>query len=224
MSHSEESRKLHPWRIFRIMSEFVEGFEDLEEIRPAVSIFGSARTPEDNAYYQLARTVAGKLAKRGISVITGGGGGIMEAGNRGAFEAGGTSVGLNIDLPMEQKPNEYQTIGMDFRYFFARKYMFVYHSSAFIIFPGGYGTMDELFEALTLIQTRRSPRFPLVLAGRDYWQGMRDFIKGTLLGQGCISPEDMKLMHIADDADEIVEAATGPIAANSGGRPGLPRL
>lgn len=209
MTDATDFRKMHPWRVFRIMSEFVEGFEDLQEIQPGVSIFGSARTPEGDPYYALARAVARKLAERNVSVITGGGGGIMEAGNRGAFEAGGVSVGLNIDLPKEQKPNKYQTISMSFRYFFARKYMFVYHSTAFIIFPGGYGTMDELFESLTLIQTMRTPRFPVVLVGEEYWRGLLDFLRESVAGSAYIDPGDMRLMHMADDADEIVAAAVG---------------
>lgn len=222
MSQSPDFRKMHPWRIFRIMSEFVEGFEDLEEIQPAVSLFGSARTPEDDPYYKLARTVGYKLAQRNISVITGGGGGIMEAGNRGAFEAGGTSVGLNIDLPKEQKPNGYQTISMSFRYFFARKYMFVYHSTAFIIFPGGFGTMDELFEALTLIQTERTPRFPVVLVGKKYWQDMLVFVKDVILEHNCIDSSDLRLMQMTDDADEIVAAAIGDLGHSNHQKAQLP--
>ncbi|HRU05058.1 MAG TPA: TIGR00730 family Rossman fold protein [Candidatus Brocadiia bacterium] len=223
MPGTRDFTKEHPWRILRIMSEFVEGFEDLMSVQPAVSIFGSARTPESSPYYALARDVAARFAKRGISVITGGGPGIMEAANRGAAEAGGVSVGLNINLPMEQTPNKYQNLSMDFRYFMARKYMFVYHSMAFIIFPGGYGTMDELFEALTLIQTHRSPRFPVVLAGTKYWRKMLEFISETLLGEGCISPEDLQLITTTDDPEEIVQAATPDIKAR-GGRPGLPPL
>ena len=207
MAPGQDFTQMHPWRVFRIMSEFVEGFEDLLEVQPALSIFGSARTPSSHRYYRLARKVARKLAERGISVITGGGPGIMEAANRGAFEAGGTSVGLNIELPSEQKPNKYQTISMDFRYFFARKYMFVYHSMAFIIFPGGFGTMDELFEALTLIQTRRSPSFPVVLVGRDYWQRLLDFVEKDALGQEYIDKADLKLITFAEKAEEIIDAA-----------------
>jgi len=197
-----------PWRVFRIMSEFVEGLTELAEFRPLVCIFGSARTRPADPLYKLARRVGRMLVKRGMSVITGGGDGIMAAANRGAKEAGGNSVGLNIDLPMEQKPNRYITHMIEFRYFFARKYMFLRHSSAFIIFPGGFGTMDELFESLMLIQTRRHPRFPVVLVGRDYWRGLIHWLKNTMLTEGCISPEDLRLFTISDDPDEIVEAAT----------------
>ena len=215
MPIGQDFTKMHPWRVFRIMSEFVEGFEDLLEVQPAVTIFGSARTPKTDPWYKLARAVARKLAGRGVSVITGGGPGIMEAANRGAYEAKGISVGLNIELPAEQRPNKYQTISMSFRYFFARKYMFLYHSMAFIIFPGGYGTMDELFEALTLIQTHRTPRFPVVLVGRDYWQGLLDFVSKETLGAAYIAPDDMDLLTFADDADAIVEASV----VNPGGDP-----
>ena len=207
MAPGQDFTHMHPWRVFRIMSEFVEGFEDLLEVQPALSIFGSARTAPQHRYYKLGREVARKLAERGISVITGGGPGIMEAANRGAFEAGGVSVGLNIELPTEQKPNKYQTISMNFRYFFARKYMFVYHSMAFIIFPGGYGTMDELFEALTLIQTHRSPSFPVVLVGRDYWQRLIDFVEQDALGHEYIEKADLNLVTFAEKAEEIIDAA-----------------
>jgi hypothetical protein len=196
-----------PWRIFRIMSEFVEGFEELADIGPGVAIFGSARSPVRGPEYRLARKVAGLIAKRGVAVITGGGPGVMEAANRGAFEAGGVSVGLNIDLPTEQKANPYINKPLHFRYFFARKYMFLYHSLAFIIFPGGFGTLDELFESLTLIQTERSPHFPVVLAGCDYWEGLVAWMRKRMVGDRYISKSDMKLLTFSDDPEEIVDAA-----------------
>lgn len=196
-----------PWRIFRIMSEFVEGFEELAGIGPGVSLFGSARAARSSKEYRLARKVGGLIARRGVAVITGGGPGIMEAGNRGAIEAGGVSVGLNIDLPTEQKPNDFINKPMHFRYFFARKYMFLYHSLAFVIFPGGFGTLDELFESLTLMQTERSPRFPVILVGKDYWRGLVDWIEDRMLKTRYISGTDMNLLTFSDDPEEIVEAA-----------------
>jgi uncharacterized protein (TIGR00730 family) len=196
-----------PWRILRIMNEFVEGFDELSGISPGVCFFGSARAKRSSATYHLARKVAQMVADRGVPVITGGGPGIMEAANRGAYERGGVSVGLNISLPEEQKPNPYITRQITFRYFFARKYMFLYHSMAFLIFPGGFGTADELFEALTLIQTERSPRFPIVLVGSKYWHGLLEWMKHSMRGCGCISPQDMDLMRVADEPEEIIEAA-----------------
>lgn len=204
-----------PWRILRIMNEFVEGFDDLAEIGAGVSFFGSARAGRTSREYALARRLGRMVAKRGVPVITGGGPGIMEAGNRGAYEAGGVSVGLNISLPMEQKINRYVTKQVTFRYFFARKYMFLYHSMAFLIFPGGFGTADELFESLTLIQTERSPRFPIVLVGSDYWRGMLSWLRHTMLANGCIGPHDLDLMCVADDPDEILEAALAPASQES---------
>ena len=169
-----------PWRILRIMNEFVEGFDELSGVSPGVCFFGSARAKRSSSTYRLARRVAQLVAARGVPVITGGGPGIMEAANRGAYERGGVSVGLNISLPVEQKPNPYLTRQVTFRYFFARKYMFLYHSMAFLIFPGGFGTADELFEALTLIQTERSPRFPIVLVGSKYWHGLLEWMKRSM--------------------------------------------
>ena len=208
------------WRILRIMSEFVEGFEVLEPVAPGVSIFGSARSKASSREYKLAREVAGILARRGITVITGGGPGVMEAANRGAAEHGGVSVGLNIDLPSEQEPNPYINRLVHFRYFFARKYMFLYHSMSFVIFPGGFGTADELFESLTLIQTGRNPRFPVVLVGKHYWHGMLKWVRKMMLKEGYISPADLDLIVIADEADEIVEAAIAsqPAAPTRKGR------
>lgn len=204
---SDDNFLEQPWRIFRIMSEFVAGFEELADIGPGVAVFGSARSKVRSPEYKMARKVGSLIAKRGVSVITGGGPGVMEAANRGALEAGGISVGLNIDLPSEQKPNPYINRLLHFRYFFARKYMFLYHSLSFIIFPGGFGTFDELFEALTLIQTDRSPRFPVVLAGRDYWESMVEWIRKEMMGRKYITEDDMSLITITDNADEIVEAA-----------------
>ena len=193
------------WRVFRIISEFVEGFEELSQIGNCVTMFGSARVQEGDTEYELARTIAHKLAEAGYGVITGGGPGIMEAGNRGAAEAGGTSVGLNIDLPHEQKSNPYANIQLDFRYFFIRKVMFVKYARAFVILPGGFGTLDELFEALTLIQTQRIGKFPVILVNRNYWQGLIDWIKNTILPEHKISEEDLDLFKIVDQPEEVVE-------------------
>jgi len=193
------------WRVFRIMGEFVQGFEDLAHITNGVAVFGSARARSDDPVYQAARETAAQLAQAGFAVITGGGPGIMEAANRGAFEAGGMSIGCNIELPHEQGSNAYLTLSLKFKYFFVRKMMFVKYSDAFIIFPGGFGTFDELFEALTLIQTRKIRNFPVVLYGSEYWQGMLDWIKGPILGEGKISEGDLKLLHLADSPAQIVE-------------------
>src|SRR5258708_3919412 len=193
------------WRVFRIMGEFVQGFEDLAHITNGVAIFGSARTPPDDPEYKAAQETGSLLARNGIPVITGGGPGIMEAANRGAFEAGGTSIGCNIELPHEQKSNDYLTLSIKFKYFFVRKMMFVKYSDAFIIFPGGFGTLDELFESLTLIQTRKIRNFPVVLYGSSYWQGMIDWIKGPVLGEAKISEEDLRRLHITDSPAEIVD-------------------
>jgi uncharacterized protein (TIGR00730 family) len=193
------------WRVFRIMGEFVEGFDDLATITRGVSIFGSARTHPDNAQYKAAQETAGLLARAGFAVITGGGPGIMEAANRGAFEAGGLSIGCNIELPFEQKPNPYLTRSLTFKYFFVRKTMFVKYSTAFIIFPGGFGTLDELFESLTLIQTRKIRNFPVVLFGKDYWSGMMEWVRGPMLSEGKISDEDMRRLHLTDSPAEVVE-------------------
>ncbi len=194
-----------PWRIFKIMGEFVDGFDDLARIPPGVSIFGSARIEPDSEYYQAAVETGRLLAKAGYAVITGGGPGIMEAGNKGAQEAGGISIGCNIELPFEQAPNPYQSISITFNYFFVRKVMFVKYAVAFIIFPGGFGTMDELFEALTLIQTRKISNFPVVLFGRKYWSGLAEWIKETMIGQATISPEDIDLLVVTDSPEEAVQ-------------------
>ena len=192
------------WRLFKILGEFVEGVEALHELGPAVSIFGSARTQDDDPVYGHAREIAGAFAGAGFSVITGGGGGVMEAANRGAGEAGGNSVGLNIKLPFEQKPNEFANIQVEFNYFFIRKVMFMKYASAYIGLPGGFGTLDEIFEVITLIQTRRIKPFPVILAGSDYWSGLLAWIKDQLLGRGTISPDDMNIVQVMDDPEEMV--------------------
>lgn len=192
-----------PWRVLRIQGEFVEGFDTLAELGPAVSIFGSARTPEDDPMYQAAVKTARLLAEAGLVVITGGGPGIMEAGNRGAQEAGGESVGLNIELPFEQGTNPYVGIPINFRYFFVRKTMFVKYAQAYVIFPGGFGTLDELFEALTLIQTGKISNFPVILFGSDYWKGLLDWLRQTMLPGGKISAPDLDLIRVIDSPEEV---------------------
>jgi uncharacterized protein (TIGR00730 family) len=195
------------WAIFKIMGEFVGGYEKLSIIGPCVSIFGSARTKPDHKYYQLAVEVAERIVEHGYGIITGGGPGIMEAGNKGAHIAGGTSVGLNIDLPFEQHDNPYidSDKSLDFDYFFVRNVMFVKYSQGFVVMPGGFGTLDELFEAMTLIQTHKIERFPIILVGSDFWGGLVDWIKNTLLEAGNISPEDLDLFHVVDSADAVIE-------------------
>jgi uncharacterized protein (TIGR00730 family) len=193
------------WRIFRIMAEFVEGFDELASIGPAVSIFGSSRTNSEDRYYQLAERTASELVKAGFAIITGGGGGIMEAANKGAAEAGGQSIGLNIELPMEQVPNEYQNLPLNFRYFFCRKVMFVKYAHGFIVFPGGYGTMDEFFESLVLIQTLKQVSFPVILMGSEYWQGLIKWLREKMLAEHeYISPEDMDVFTIVDEPEAAV--------------------
>jgi uncharacterized protein (TIGR00730 family) len=193
------------WRSLRILGEFVEGFDTLATVGPAVSIFGSARSTEDSEEYVSARELAARLVREGFTVITGGGPGVMEAANRGAQEAGGISVGCNIELPFEQQPNPYLDISLDFRYFFVRKVMFVKYAEAFVIFPGGFGTLDELFEALTLIQTGKVDNFPVVLWGRRFWTHLLELIRDPMLSEGKISPEDVELLYPTDDLDEAVE-------------------
>jgi uncharacterized protein (TIGR00730 family) len=201
----DEFTRTDTWRVFRIMGEFVEGFDNLATITRGVSIFGSARTASDNPQYKAAQETAALLARAGYAVITGGGPGIMEAANRGAFEAGGLSIGCNIELPFEQYANPYLTRSLTFKYFFVRKTMFVKYSTAFIIFPGGFGTLDELFEALTLIQTRKIKNFPVVLFGTVYWGGMLDWVKGLMLSEGKISEADLRLIHLTDSPAEAVD-------------------
>lgn len=203
----QEIKVKDSWQIFKVMAEFVEGFEKLAKIGPCVSIFGSARTPDDTKYYQMTVEIAGLLANKGYGVISGGGPGIMEAANKGAYEAGGKSVGLNIELPFEQFHNRYidRDKLMEFKYFFVRKVMFMKYSQGYIVMPGGFGTMDELFEAITLIQTGKIARFPIVLVGSEYWNGLLAWIEEQMLSNGMISPEDLKLYRIVDTADEAVE-------------------
>ena len=194
-----------PWRVMRIQAEFVEGFGLLAELGVAVSIFGSARTKPDTLEYDLAVDIAQGLVKAGYAIITGGGPGIMEAANKGASEAGGVSVGLGIELPLESGLNNYVNIGLEFRYFFVGKTVFIKYSQAFVVLPGGFGTMDELFEALTLVATGKITKFPIVLVGSAYWSGLLDWLKTTMLAYSKIGPEELALLHMADDADEVVK-------------------
>ncbi|MDV7245709.1 MULTISPECIES: TIGR00730 family Rossman fold protein [Rhodococcus] len=194
-----------PWRVLRIQSEFVEGFGALAEVPRAVTVFGSARTSVDHAEYEAGRALGAGLAEAGFAVITGGGPGVMEAANRGASESGGYSIGLGIELPFEQGLNEWVDLGINFRYFFARKTMFVKYSQAFICLPGGFGTLDELFEALTLVQTRKVTRFPIVLFGTEYWSGLVDWLRNTLERTGKISEGDVNLLHVTDSVEEAVQ-------------------
>jgi uncharacterized protein (TIGR00730 family) len=197
-----------PWRVMRIQSEFVEGFGALAELGPAVSVFGSARTALDSPEYRAGVRIGRALAAAGFAVITGGGPGAMEAANRGAGEAGGVSVGLGIELPFEQGLNRYVDIGVNFRYFFVRKTMFVKYAQGFVVLPGGFGTLDELFEALTLVQTKKVTRFPIVLFGTSYWRGLVDWVRGTLVAEGKASRADLELFHLTDDVDEAVALVT----------------
>lgn len=194
-----------PWRVLRIQSEFVEGFGALAELGPAVSIFGSARTKPDDPMYEAAQKIAAKLCGEGYAVITGGGPGAMEAANRGASECGGVSVGLGIELPHEQGMNEWVDLGINFRYFFVRKTMFVKYAQGYVVLPGGFGTMDELFEALTLVQTQKITSFPIVLFGTEYWGGLIDWLRTTMLTDGKIGQPDIDMLHLTDDVDEAVE-------------------
>jgi len=193
------------WRIFRIISEFTEGFDKLNDAEFGVSIFGSARVSEDNPYYQAAYQIAHELAGDGFSIITGGGPGIMEAANKGALEAGATSVGLNIDLPHEQAPNPYQNVKLDFKYFFARKVMFVKYSMGYVCMPGGFGTLDEFFESLTLMQTNKIYPMPIVLFGSEYWAGLVHWIKHNVSKSGYIAEKDLELVNITDNVEDVIE-------------------
>jgi hypothetical protein len=209
-----------PWRVLRIQSEFVEGFGLLSELPRAVSVFGSARTPTDHPHYAAGVQIGAALVEAGYAVITGGGPGAMEAANRGASEAGGLSVGLGIELPFEQELNQWVDVGISFRYFFVRKTMFVKYAQAFVILPGGFGTLDELFEALTLVQTRKVTRFPVVLYGTEYWSGLLDWVRSTLVPSGTISPADLELVTLTDDVTEVVrviQAAEGARVPGDGG-------
>jgi uncharacterized protein (TIGR00730 family) len=194
-----------PWRVLRIQSEFIDGFGTLAELGPAVSVFGSARTPRDHPMYAAAERLGGKLARAGLAVITGGGPGIMEAANKGAAEADGVSVGLGIELPFESGLNPYVNLGINFRYFFARKTMFVKYADGFVVFPGGLGTLDELFEALTLVQTGKVTQFPIVLMGSAYWRGLLDWLNDTAAAEKKIASADLELLSVTDDVDEAVE-------------------
>jgi len=202
---ADEFTHTDPWRVFRIMGEFVEGFDELASLNRGISIFGSARSQPDDPDYKAAQETAALLAAEGFAVITGGGPGIMEAANKGAFDAGGLSIGCNIELPFEQRPNPYQTRSLTFKYFFVRKMMFVKYSLGFIIFPGGFGTLDELFEALTLIQTHKIRNFPIVLFDSKYWTGMLNWLQDVMLAEGKIGEHDFKLFHITDSPSEVVE-------------------
>ena len=209
-----------PWRVLRIQSEFVEGFGLLAELPRAVSVFGSARTPRDHPHYAAGVAIGAALAQAGYAVITGGGPGAMEAANRGASEAGGLSVGLGIELPFEQSLNEWVDLGLEFRYFFARKTMFVKYAQAFVILPGGFGTLDELFEALTLVQTRKVTRFPVILFGTEYWSGLIGWIRTTLAATGTINAADLDLITVTDDIGEVmavIQAADAARRAGNGG-------
>ncbi len=193
------------WRVFRIMAEFVDGFHELADIRPAVAIFGSSRADSTDKYYQLTQKLAHKLAKEGYAIITGAGGGMMEAANKGAKEAGGRSIGLNIKLPLQQSANDYTTTLLEFHYFFVRKVMFLKYASAAVFVPGGFGTLDELFETLTLIQTDKIDTIPVYILGNEYWQGLVDWLKNTVLSQGKIDGKDISHFSISDDIDDIVQ-------------------
>lgn len=200
-----------PWRVMRIQSEFVEGFGALADLPPSISIFGSARARPGDPSYETAREIAQRLAAAGFGVITGGGPGVMEAGNRGAREGDGLSVGLGIELPFEQGMNEYVDLGVNFRYFFARKTMFLKYSLGFVVMPGGFGTLDELFEAVTLVQTKKVSSFPIVLVGRDHWDGLDRWIRGTLRESGMIGEADADLLTVVDTAEEAIEAVRSGI-------------
>ena len=207
-----------PWRVLRIQAEFVEGFGLLAELGQAVSVFGSARSSPGSTEYDLAEEIGAGLAQAGYAVITGGGPGVMEAANKGASGAGGVSVGLGIELPMEQGLNEFVEIGLEFRYFFVRKTVFVKYSQAFVVLPGGFGTLDELFEAVTLVQTGKITRFPIVLVGSEYWRGLLAWISGTMLASGKISPGDPELIHLADDPEEVVRIIVEAHSLSAGRR------
>jgi uncharacterized protein (TIGR00730 family) len=214
-----EFTRQDPWRVLRITSEFVHGFNALAEIGAAITVFGSARVREDHPMYGAARELGAKLAREGFAVITGGGPGIMEAANRGAREAGGVSVGCNIELPHEQAANPYASVSIDFRYFFVRKTMFVKYAEGFVLFPGGYGTLDELFEALTLIQTGKLALFSVILYGSTYWKGLLDWLRGATLGGSYVSPEDLELFRVTDSVDEACRILVDSYQQESWRRP-----
>ena len=203
--HVEDFESADTWRIFRIMAEFIEGFDVLSRVGKAVSIFGSARVKPNDKYYKVAEELAGMLVKEGYAIISGGGPGIMEAANKGAFKAGGESIGLNIEIPREQKPNKFVKTLLSFRYFFWRKVMFVKYASAYVVFPCGYGTMDEFFEALALIQTKRSESFPIILVGKEYWKDLIGWINGELVVRKYIFKKDKNLFRVADTSQEVIK-------------------
>jgi uncharacterized protein (TIGR00730 family) len=211
----ELSHHADPWRVLRILSEFVEGFDALNEVGPAVTVFGSARAKRSDPYYKPGVALGAALARRGFAVITGGGPGIMEAVNKGCHDAGGLSVGCNIELPHEQSMNKYVDLGVEFRYFFVRKNMFVKYARGFVIFPGGLGTLDELFESLTLAQTGKIEHFPIVLFGTSYWSGLIDWLKKVVLTAGAISAGDLELLSFTDDPEEAAEMATRPLSVKA---------
>jgi uncharacterized protein (TIGR00730 family) len=204
--HTNDLMKRESWRMFQIMAEFVEGFEALAQIKPSVSVFGSARTKTDNPYYKLAEEISRLLSDSGFAVVSGGGPGIMEAANKGAYAGKSPSVGLNIQLPMEQSGNPYQDISLTFKHFFARKVMFVKYASAYVVLPGGFGTLDEFAEILTLVQTGKSRRIPIILVGSDFWQGLVDWFKTKLVTAGTISLDDLNLMQVIDEPQAVVDA------------------
>ena len=206
LSSTLNSASRESWRVLGIMSEFIEATDRLNAIRPAVSIFGSARIAPESEYYQLTEQIARLLSDAGFSVISGGGPGVMEAANKGAFAGKSPSVGLNIQLPMEQQTNRYQDVSQTFRHFFARKYMFVRFATAYVVMPGGFGTLDELLEALTLIQTKKSPHIPLILVGRAFWQGLLDWLREQLVAGGMINSQDMDLIQVIDEPQQVVDA------------------
>ena len=201
----DDLSKGESWRIFRIMAEFVESIEILSNVHNAVTIFGSARLKPDDPYYQMAERLGMLLAQEGFAVITGGGPGLLEAGNKGAAEAGGMSVGMNIKFPFEQKPNPYANLQLDYKYFFVRKVMFIKYAVAYVIMPGGYGTMDEFFEALTLIQTKRVRSFPVILMGTEYWKGLLDWLKDSMVQRSMILPFDLEMIQLIDEPEEVVK-------------------
>jgi uncharacterized protein (TIGR00730 family) len=220
IEYATDFRQDEPWRIFRIMAEFVEGTEEMARVMPAVSLFGSARTKPEDPFYEAAVEIARKLSDAGFNVITGGGPGIMEAANKGAqLGTEGRSVGLNIELPFEQKPNPYIDRLISFRYFFVRKVMFLKYSFAIIVLPGGFGTLDEFFESITLIQTLKIPARPVYLYGSRFWSGLLDWLRASLLESGAISPEDMDIFTLTDDADRIVEGLIEAYETNGGDMP-----
>ncbi len=203
---NKQALSMESWKIFQIMAEFVEGYERLSSISPSVSMFGSARTAPDHPCYQLAEDISRQLSNAGFSVVTGGGPGIMEAGNRGAYQGKSPSIGLNINLPNEEGGNDYQDVSLTFRHFFARKVMFVKHASAYVVLPGGFGTLDELAEILTLVQTGKTRRIPIILVGSDFWRGLSDWFRNTLVDAGTIDSQDMELFMILDKPEQVVDA------------------